>query len=341
MLKALFALVILMTTALVSTGYWAQDWWYKTVQIEKPIEFEVREGATLQSVANELLKLKLISVHGKLFEYGWRLTSPKATVKAGDYRFEGAISPQKLAAVLIAGQTVTMSFTIPEGWNMYQIAERLERVFPSTPQKRWLELMQAGSITSKLPGSPKNVEGFLFPETYTFNPKAQPEDVLNTMIQMFHKNMTQDLIEKGKVRNLSPLEIVTLASIIEKETGKPEERPHISSVFHNRMRLGMRLQTDPTVIYGIWERYDGNIRKTDLQTPTPYNTYVISGLPPGPIASPGRAALVAAVEPIETDDLYFVSRGDGSHIFSSNLKDHQRGVYQYQIQPAKKGASRN
>ncbi|MEN9528210.1 MAG: hypothetical protein RI932_83, partial [Pseudomonadota bacterium] len=150
-----------------------------------------------------------------------------------------------------------------------------------------------------------------------------------------------EVIEKGALRKLNPLEVITLASIIEKETGKPEERRHISSVFHNRMRIGMRLQTDPTVIYGMWERYNGNIRKSDLREPTPYNTYVISGLPPGPIASPGLLAIQAAVDPLDTEDLYFVSRGDGSHIFSRNLKDHERSVYQYQILPARRGASRN
>lgn len=341
MLRVFFAFILLATTVVVSAGYWAQHWWLTPHKISTPVDYEVKDGATLQSVSNDLIQKKLITLDAKLFELAWRIITPKATVKAGNYRFDGEISPQKIANILSSGQTITISYTIPEGWNIYQISEKLEKVFPQTAQAKWLSLMRDSKLTSTLPGSPSTVEGFLFPDTYTFNPRSNPEDVLSTMIQTFLKHMKTEIIEKGKRKKLSPLEIVTLASIIEKETGKAEERAHISSVFHNRMKIGMRLQTDPTVIYGIWERYDGNIRKSDLQTPTPYNTYVISGLPPGPIASPGLAALIAAVEPLQTEDLYFVSRGDGSHIFSTNLRDHQKGVYQYQIQPAKKGSTRN
>jgi UPF0755 protein len=201
--------------------------------------------------------------------------------------------------------------------------------------------MRDPKLLAEVPSKPATVEGFLFPETYTFNPRTTPQEVLKTMLETFKKSVPGEVIEKGALRKLNPLEVITLASIIEKETGKPEERRHISSVFHNRMRIGMRLQTDPTVIYGMWERYNGNIRKSDLREPTPYNTYVISGLPPGPIASPGLLAIQAAVDPLDTEDLYFVSRGDGSHIFSRNLKDHERSVYQYQILPARRGASRN
>lgn len=341
MFRALFALVVLMGAAATSVAYWTQAWWQKPIALTSSVDFEVREGSTLQSVSNELTKLKMITVDPRLFEFSFRLSLPRSTVKAGDYRFEGSLSPQKIAAILSSGQTITTSFTIPEGWNTFQIAERLEKVFPKTNKFKWLRLMRDPKFLSNLPGSPQSVEGFLFPETYTFNPRATPRDVINEMIQTFKKHLTSEIIAKGEAKKLKPLEIVTLASIIEKETGKAAERPHISSVFHNRMRIGMRLQTDPTVIYGMWERYDGNIRKTDLKTPTAYNTYVIPGLPPGPIASPGLAALKAAVDPIESKDLYFVSRGDGSHIFSTNLRDHQKGVYQYQIQPSRNGSSRN
>jgi UPF0755 protein len=341
MIRALIVLFMLIATAAGSAAYWAQDWWHATVKLPSPVEFEVREGATLQSVSNELVRLKVIDAPAKLFEIGWRLTLPKATVKAGDYRLENSLSPKRIASILASGQTVTITFTIPEGWNTFQIAERLEKVFPKTNKKKWLEYMRDPKLLATVPTKPTSVEGFLFPETYTFNPRTAPHEVLKTMVETFLKSVPTDLLEKGAARKLNPFEIVTLASIIEKETGKPEERRHISSVFHNRLRIGMRLQTDPTIIYGIWERYDGNIRKSDLREPTPYNTYVIPRLPPGPIASPGLLALEAAVDPLETEDLYFVSRGDGSHIFSSNLKDHERSVYQYQILPSRRGASRN
>lgn len=342
MLKGLLALFVLLLTAAGSSAYWAHNWWNQnTIKVGSPIDIEVKEGSTIHSVSVELFKRGLITHDPKLFQWGWRLTMAKATLKAGDYRFEGELTAAKIAHILASGQTVTISFTIPEGWNMYQIAERLENVFPKISKAKWLETMRDSKFRDQLPGQPPSVEGFLFPETYTFNPRSSPSDVVNAMIQTFQKNFSPEIKSRGESLKLSPLQIVTLASIIEKETGKSDERPHISSVFHNRMRIGMRLQTDPTVIYGMWERYDGNIRKDDLRTPTPYNTYVISGLPPGPIASPGLAALKAAVEPIETEDLYFVSRGDGSHIFSKNLRDHQKGVYQYQIQPSRNRSVRN
>lgn len=342
MLKGLLALFVLLLAAAGSSAYWAQNWWNQnTVKVGSPIDIEVKEGSTIHSVSVELFKRGLITHDPKLFQWGWRLTMAKATLKAGDYRFEGTLTAAKIAHILASGQTVTISFTIPEGWNMYQIAERLENVFPKVSKAKWLETMREAKFRDQLPGQPSSVEGFLFPDTYTFNPRSSASDVVNAMIQTFQKNFSAEIKSRGESLKLSPLQIVTLASIIEKETGKSEERPHISSVFHNRMRIGMRLQTDPTVIYGMWERYDGNIRKDDLKTPTPYNTYVIPGLPPGPIASPGLAALKAAVEPIESDDLYFVSRGDGSHIFSTNLRDHQKGVYQYQIQPSRNRSVRN
>ncbi|MFZ9520125.1 MAG: endolytic transglycosylase MltG [Silvanigrellaceae bacterium] len=342
MFRALLALFALLMISVCAAAYWANYWWnVETVSLSAPIDLEIKEGATIHGVSNDLFKKGLITKDPKLFHWGWRIVLPKATLKAGDYKFEGKLTPAKIAHILASGQTITISFTIPEGWNMYQIAEKLESVFPAKRKPDWLKLMTDKKLSDQLPGKPSTVEGFLFPDTYTFNPKSAPIDVLSTMIQTFKKNFSDDLVAAGERLNLKPIEIVTLASIIEKETGKEEERPHISSVFHNRMRIGMRLQTDPTVIYGIWERYDGNIRRDDLKTPTPYNTYVIPGLPPGPIASPGRAALKAAVEPIKTDDLYFVSRGDGSHIFSKNLRDHQKGVYQYQIQPARNRSVRN
>lgn len=342
MLRAIFAVFLLIFTVTSSAAYWLHGWWnVQTVTLNSPTDLEVKEGSSIHTVANELHKLGLISQDPRLFVWSWRVALPKATLKAGDYRFQGSLTPAKIAQILASGQTITLSMTIPEGWNMYQIAERLASVFPKTNKAQWVELMKSEKLRDQLPGRPSTVEGFLFPETYTFNPRTSPTDVLSAMIQQFKKNFNDELIQQGQRFNLTPLEIVTLASIIEKETGKAEERRHISSVFHNRMRLKMRLQTDPTVIYGMWERYDGNIRKDDLRTPTPYNTYVISGLPPGPIASPGRDALNAAVDPLNTEDLYFVSRGDGSHIFSKNYRDHQRGVYQYQIRPTQGEAARN
>lgn len=342
MIKAFLSLFVLTVALLLAAYLWANQWWTDSdINLRSPVQMEIKEGSSIQSVSQELHKLGLINANPKFFQWGWRITMANSTLKAGEYKFEGSLAPKKLAQILSTGQIVSIAVTIPEGWNMYQIAERLQNTFPKTEKAVWLQLMSEPKFREQVPGNPPNLEGFLFPETYSFSPKSPPVEVISTMLHTFKKNFTQDIVEKGHQHKLSPLGIVTLASIIEKETGKAEERPHISSVFHNRLRIGMRLQTDPTVIYGIWERYDGNIRKEDLRTPTPYNTYVIYGLPPGPIASPGLESLRAAVTPKKTDDLYFVSRGDGSHIFSNNLRDHERGVYQYQIQPSRNRSVRH
>jgi len=342
MLKSIVGFFVVTFASIAACGLWAYDWWTSNqVTLPNPVTFEIKEGSNVQNVSQELHSLGLISHDPRLFVWCWRIMMQKTTLKAGDYRLEGDLTPAKIAQILAKGQVVTVSLTIPEGWNMYQIAERLQNAFPKTNKDSWVHLMKEKKYTRQLPGQPASVEGFLFPETYTFRARSHPDEVLETMIRTFKKNFTEEIVIRGQALNLNPLAIVTLASIIEKETGKASERPHISSVFHNRMRIGMRLQTDPTVIYGMWERFDGNLRKDDLRTPTPYNTYVISGLPPGPIANPGIAALKAAVEPLQTKDLYFVSRGDGSHIFSTNFEDHQRSVYQYQVAPTRNRPVKN
>jgi len=170
----------------------------------------------------------------------------------------------------------------------------------------------------------------LFPETYLFTPGIDETRLFTMMVKQLQQKLSPELLKKAKKLNLDQHQLLTLASIIERETGDAEEMPLISSVFHNRLRKGIQLQTDPTVIYGIKD-FDGNLTRKHLQTPTPYNTYIIRGLPPGPIASPGLSALQAAAVPAETKYLYFVSRGDGSHEFSATLKEHNQAVRKYQL----------
>ena len=175
-----------------------------------------------------------------------------------------------------------------------------------------------------------NLEGYLYPETYLFTPGIDEAQLLRMLVEQFHNQLDPALLKKAKQLNLNRHQLVTLASIIEKETGLVKEMPLISSVFHNRLRRGIPLQTDPTVIYGI-KNFDGNLTRNHLKTPTPYNTYMIKGLPPGPIANPGKAALNAAAEPAKSEYLYFVARGDGSHYFSKTLKEHNGAVRKYQL----------
>jgi UPF0755 protein len=183
----------------------------------------------------------------------------------------------------------------------------------------------------------KDLEGYLFPDTYTLPRRTTAEQLVERMVARFEKVMTPELRNKAVERGFTVRQVVTLASLVEKETAKPEERPVVAGVYTNRMRIGMGLQCDPTVIYALMlaGRYDGNIRKGDLQIDSPYNTYRYAGLPPGPIAAPGEASLRAAVEPADVPYLYFVSRNDGSHVFSTTLDEHNRNVNNFQKRRSK------
>jgi UPF0755 protein len=245
---------------------------------------------------------------------------------------KGNLTVADVVKALREGQVLTTRFVIPEGLNQWQIAEKLAEFFPAFTKDAFLESFSDPAVLRLLPTQAKSAEGYLFPETYEISEDAGPKEITLAMVTyLFDKVITPELLLLGKDLGLDTHKLVTLASIIEKETGDPSERGMISAVFHNRLRKRMKLQTDPTVIYGIWDRYDGNIRKKDLLTPTPYNTYVIDGLPPGPIASPGADALTKAATPDSSTALYFVAKGDGSgqHEFSNSLEEHNRAVGRY------------
>ncbi|MBI3543981.1 MAG: endolytic transglycosylase MltG, partial [Deltaproteobacteria bacterium] len=263
--------------------------------------------------------------------------------KAGDYRFTNKMLPSEVMAIIMSGVSYGMQLPIPEGFNMAQIAEALDKVKPGS-RERFLELCADRKFIATLelsPGgtAPATLEGYLFPETYLVGRKTPEEEVIRQMVRKFKGVFTPELRARAKEIGLSEHETITLASIIEKETGAPDERPLISSVFHNRLKKHMKLQTDPTVIYGI-RNYNGNITRKDLETPTPYNTYFIPGLPPGPIASPGKDAIVAALYPKESPYLFFVSHNDGTHEFTSTYDDHRKAVTKFQLDPkAREGKS--
>ena len=188
--------------------------------------------------------------------------------------------------------------------------------------------------------SMKTLEGFLYPDTYHFNKTMTSEDMIHQMVHHANQMWSKADQSTAETLGMSRFQIITLASIIEKETGAPNERPMISSVFHNRLRKKMKLQSDPTTIYGMWDRYRGKIHKSDLQEANPYNTYSVYGLPQGPIGNPGRDAITAALNPVNTDFLFFVSHNDGTHEFSRSLDDHNRAVRKFQLDPkAREGKS--
>jgi UPF0755 protein len=236
--------------------------------------------------------------------------------------------------ILTRGVIITHPITIPEGYNRVQIADLLEQK-GLIDKRKFLSLTEEPNLIASYNLSGNTLEGYLYPDTYQFAKGLSAGSIINTMVRRFFE-IIQPYSARIEASDLSLKELITLASIVEKETGRKEESPIIASVFLNRLGKGMHLASDPTVIYGIKD-FDGNITRKDLKKNTPYNTYVIRGLPPGPIACPGAAAIKAVLYPAETDYLYFVSKNDGSHHFSKTLAEHNRAVEIYQKR--KKGRS--
>jgi UPF0755 protein len=262
-----------------------------------------------------------------------KLTLRWNALKAGEYQVSPKMSPLEIFSVLTSGVSILHPVTIHEGDNIYLIAEEFFRK-GLDPERRVLGLTKSAEFIASLGISgtvPPTLEGYLFPDTYYFTKLTSTEEMLTKMVRRFFMVWTSDLEEKGKAFGLTRHEVVTLASVIEKETGARSERHIISSVFHNRIRKGMKLQSDPTTIYGIWESYGGNLRKEHLRAKNPYNTYAIPGLPIGPISNPGKAALWAAVHPHPSDYLFFVSRNNGTHYFSATYEEHAKAVKQFQL----------
>ncbi len=287
----------------------------------------IPSGATFSQVVYKLRDAGVIRNVGGL-TFLARIKGAYTRIKAGEYVLDTSMSPSEVLDKLVEGDVKRYKVTIPEGYNMREIAVLLaenglvdRKDFISTASDR--RLAEARGIKGN------TLEGYLFPDTYLLTKGLAAEDMIDIMLSRFKSMYTDDLADKAVKVGLSQHEVVTLASIIEKETGRPEERRSIAAVFHNRLKKRMPLQSDPTVIYGLHD-FDGNLTKRDLRKPTPYNTYRFYGLPPGPIANPGKASLEAAVDPAEVDYLYFVSKNDGTHHFSKNLKEHNRAVYIYQ-----------
>lgn len=293
--------------------------------------FVVKEGASLKEVAADLETRGLIA-NKTLFVLWTKVKGYGRDIRAGEYALSPAMAPVQLLEILRKGLVILHPVTIPEGFNREQVAEALAAK-GLADKKRFLELTQDKKLLRQygIPGP--TFEGYLFPDTYHFSKGTPTLAILDTMVKRF-KQVVVPLLERSQGTGMDFAEVVILASIVEKETGRPEERPLIASVFLNRLRLGMRLESDPTVIYGI-ENFDGDLRKRDLTEKTPYNTYVIHGLTPGPIANPGLESIKAVMDPAKTEFLYFVSKNDGTHHFSKTLTEHSRAVETYQRRKGK------
>jgi UPF0755 protein len=253
-------------------------------------------------------------------------------LKAGEYRFDRAMTPFEIIDKMARGDVFVITVTFPEGHTIAEMAKIVEAHGLGTAAS-FVEAASEASLIRDLDPAAKDLEGYLFPETFAVPRRTDASKLVHMMVARFDKVFTPELRQAAAARNLSVRQVVTLASIVEKETAKSDERPLVAAVYATRLRIGMPLQCDPTVIYGLVKagRYDGNLHKEDLSFDSPYNTYRYPGLPPGPIASPGRASLEAAVHPADADYLYFVSRNDGSHAFARTLEEHNRNVQEFQV----------
>ena len=291
------------------------------------LELEIEPGITPRGVAREVVKAG-VRTDARLL-YGWfRLSGQDRQIKAGNYEIPAGTTPYTLLQKLARGEETLRALTFVEGWNFRQVRAALAREEGLRHDATVLDdaaLMEALGRPGVAP------EGRFFPDTYTFAKGSSELALLRRALHAMDRRLEAVWAQRSADSPLkSADEALILASIVEKETGRGADRAQISGVFSNRLRIGMLLQTDPTVIYGLGEKFDGNLRRRDLQTDTPWNTYTRPGLPPTPIAMPGKAALMAAVQPERTRALYFVARGDGTSHFSATLDEHNRAVNRYQ-----------
>jgi UPF0755 protein len=285
-------------------------------------------GQSFSQTTAALAKAGIIK-HPTKFKIIARLKGYDKKLQAGEYTLSAILSPAQVLQKMVDGDVRLYRLTVPEGLSLNQIAELADEVGLAA-KSDFIAAATSAQFAHQQGLNAETFEGYLFPETYFFPKNTPVKTIIATMVNRFRQIFGSDWQKRAEQLGFSTHQIVILASIIEKETGAPFERPIISSVFHNRLNRKMRLESDPTVIYGI-ENFDGNLKRKHLETPTPYNTYKRSGLPAGPIANPGKASLQAALYPADTKFIYFVSKKDHTHQFSTNFKDHQRAVQKYQL----------
>lgn len=314
--------------ALLAAGAWFL--WYAMTPLSGaafPVGFSVERGSSLTAAARGMEQAGVLS-RPWAFVLLARIKGLESGIKAGSYATQVPISPLDLLRKITVGDTVLGRLTIPEGWSF---AEMRRAIDTHAGLRHDTAGMDAAQLLRAVGAEVGHPEGRFFPDTYFFDLGSSDLTIYKRAFAAMRQQLDAAWVARAPgLPYREPGEVLTMASIIEKETGAPDERPQIASVFINRMKIGMRLQTDPTVIYGLGERFDGNLRKDDLLADTPYNTYTRAGLPPTPIALPGAAALQAAVNPARGRDLYFVAKGGGRHVFSDNLDAHNRAVNRYQ-----------
>ncbi len=320
-----FIAVVLAVVALVASGF---AWVQSPLKLEATVvDIHIDAGSSAREVAHQVAGSG-VDVSEDLLYTWFRLSGKSRQIRAGSYELTTGITPRTLLEKFVRGDQALRSVTILEGWTFRQARQALAKADALKQDSRGLS---DDAIMAALGRAGQNPEGRFFPDTYTYAKGSSDMDVLGQALKAMDKQLEAAWSLRRANQHLqTPEQALILASIIEKETGKTADQALISSVFHNRMQIGMRLQTDPTVIYGLGERFDGNLRRSDLLADTPYNTYTRNGLPPTPISLPGKSALIAAIQPVSSKALYFVARGDGSSYFSESLDEHNRAVDKYQ-----------
>lgn len=334
LLLALLAIVLL----LVIAGVVVASEMRRRVQepfkgyIEAEQFIEIPPGAGSADIRRRLVDAGIVSDDLTLRVALW-WSGRSRSLQAGEYRFDQPMSALAVIEKIASGDIYTQRLTFPEGLTIAEMA----KVFESRgfgPSREFVKAASNASLVKDLDPKAGDLEGYLFPETYPLPRRADASRIVAMMVDRFKSTYDDTLRARAEAQQMSTRQVVTLASLIEKETARADERPLVAAVYRNRIKSGMGMQADPTVVYALMKagKYDGNIRREDLSFNSPYNTYRYPGLPPGPIAAPGRASLEAALAPADVPYLYFVSRNDGSHVFATTLTEHNANVYKYQVQ---------
>ena len=334
-----FLLFVLLLTVIGAGVAW---WGYGVLNApyrgfsEPEVFVEIPQGAGVSGIASRLAAAGVVS-NALAFRVAARLSGDERKLQAGEYRFAEAARPGEIVARLARGDVYARLVTFREGLTMFEMADVFAASGIGTAAEFLSQARDASRIKDLDPRA-SSLEGYLFPDTYKMPRTIGAKGTVDAMVAGFLREFDADLRAAAAARGLSVHEAVTIASIVEKETGQAQERPLVSAVYHNRLRIDMPLQCDPTVIYALQlaRRWNGNLTREHLQLNSPYNTYRFPGLPPGPIASPGRASIEAAVRPADAPYLYFVSKNDGTHVFASTLAEHNRNVQQWQVKYFKK-----
>jgi UPF0755 protein len=327
--------IVLLVIAILGAG---AAWWagqqvgsaYRGFAGEE-VFVDIPQGSSVTAMGDRLAAAGVVS-HPLVFRIAARMSGAERSLQAGEYRFAEPATASEVVARLARGDVYTRAVTFREGLTIWDMADVFAAGGLGTAEDFLKEARDPARIQALDPDA-RSLEGYLFPDTYQLPRSAGAKGIVDAMVAGFLRAFDQDLRQAAAARGMSVREVVTIASLVEKETAAASERPIVSAVYQNRLRIGMGLQCDPTVIYALRlaNRWNGNLTRENLQIDSPYNTYRYAGLPPGPIASPGKASIEAAIRPSSDPYLYFVSRNDGTHVFATTLEEHNRNVQQWQV----------